>query len=250
MVDLKKDFRKLAAEAMAVFMLNFFGGWSVMWAINGSMDMTGVAIQHGLILIMFIWICADISGGHVNPAVTIALWSIGKMSQDETIRYVIAQSVGSLLSGFALLTLRPESLWEKVGSINQLGHPSLGAEHSLLTGVTLEFLASASLMMCVMVSGIHKKHGAEIVSLSVGFSVAVWVYSIGPYTGGAQNPARVFGPAFFDGRIFERGWWIYIVGPIAGMVSVAKAYTYIFLEEEEAKDDVVSVALDKELGKL
>ena len=130
MNSLKQDFNKLVMEALGVFALCYVGGWSVMLSINGSLDLTGVALAHGIVLAMFIYIGFDISGGHLNPAVTIALCLAGYQKKEESIRYITAQCIGSLIAGFVLLSCRPKSLDAKVGAIHQLGHPSLDPAYS------------------------------------------------------------------------------------------------------------------------
>lgn len=250
MSDLKKDFNKLIMEALGVFALCYVGGWSVEWAINGSLDLAGVALAHFLVLSMFIYIGFDISGSHFNPAVTIALCLAGYQKKEESIRYIIAQCIGSLVAGFVLLSCRPHALDAKVSKIHQLGHPSLDPTYSQLNGFFCEFIATGCLVLCVFCAGVHKKASAEITSTCVGMALGLMILAIGNYTGGALNPCRVLGPAFFSGRFLERGFWIYYVGTILGGACTGLAYKYIFIETEQEKDEVVSVALKSELNKI
>lgn len=220
-----------------------------MWSITGGLDLAGVALAHGIVLAMFIYIGFDISGGHLNPAVTIALCLAGYQKKEESIRYIIAQCVGSLIAGFVLLSVRPQSL-DAIAKIHQLGHPSLDPSYSQINGFFCEFIATGCLVLCVFCAGVHKRASAEATSAAVGLSLALMICAIGNYTGGALNPARVLGPAFFSGRFLERGFWIYYAGTILGGACTGLAYKYIFIESEEEKDEVVSVALQTELTKL
>ena len=234
-------------EATGVFALCYVGGWAVEWAINGSLDLAGVSLAHFVVLAMFIYIGFDISGGHLNPAVTIALWATGYQKKEDSIRYIIAQIVGSLIAGFTLLSTRPKALDARVAKIHQLGHPSLDPSYSEINGFFCEFFATSALVLCVFCVGVHKKASAETTATCVGMSLGMMVFAIGNYTGAALNPCRVLGPAFFSGRIVERGFWIYYLGPILGGVCTGMAYKYIFIESEEEKEELATVTLKTEL---
>ena len=252
MRELRKDFNKLIMEALGVFALCYVGGWSVMWNIDDGrqVDLAGVALAHFVVLSMFIYIGFDISGSHINPAVTIALCAAGYQKKEESVRYIIAQCIGSMTAGFVLLSCRPQSLDKTVASIHQLGHPSLSPEYSQINGFFCEFIATGCLVLCVFCAGVHKKASAEITSTCVGMSLGLMILAIGNYTGGALNPCRVLGPAFFSGRLLERGFWIYYAGTIGGGLCTGLAYKYIFIESDQEKDEVVSVALKSELQRL
>ena len=246
----QKNFSKLIIEALGVFALCYVGGWSVEWAIHGSLDITGVALAHFIVLAMFIYIAFDISGGHLNPAVTTALYITGYHSKEDTIRYIIAQCIGSMVAGFTLLSCRPAAFQDTVIKMGQLGHPSLPADLSQITGFFCEFIATGCLVLTVFSTGLHKKANPEIVSTCVGMSLGLMIFAIGNYTGGALNPCRVLGPAFFSGRLLERGFWIYYAGTIGGGAFVGWTYKYLFIQTEEEKQEVISVAMPSELNKL
>ena len=247
MRDLRKDFNKLIMEALGVFALCYVGGWAVMWNIADSskLDLAGVALAHFVVLSMFIYIGFEISGSHINPAVTIALYAAGYQKKEESIRYIIAQCIGSLSAGFVLLSTRPQAL-----AHSQLGHPSLNPAYSQINGFFCEFIATGCLVLCVFCAGVHKKASAEVTSTCVGMSLGLMILAIGNYTGGALNPCRVLGPAFFSGRLLERGFWIYYAGTVGGGLCTGLAYKYIFIESDQEKDEVVSVALKSELQNI
>ena len=133
---------------------------------------------------------------------------------------------------------------------HQLGHPSLDPSYSEINGFFCEFIATGCLVLCVFCAGVHKKASAEVVSSCVGISLGLMILAIGNYTGGALNPCRVLGPAFFSGRVFERGSWIYYFGTILGGAFTGLSYQYIFIETEQEKEEVVSVSLKQELAKI
>lgn len=250
MSSTKQEFNKLIMEALGTFALCYVGGWAVEWNIHGSLDLPGVALAHFVVLSMFIYIGFDISGSNFNPAVSIALMLTGYQKSNDTIRYIIAQCVGSILAGFALLTARPHSLDAKVASIHQLGHPSLDPTYSQLNGFFCEFFATGCLVLCVFCAGIHKKASAEAVSTCVGMSLGLMILAIGNYTGAALNPCRVLGPSILSGRFMERGFWIYYIGTIAGGACAGIAYKYVFIEDDLEKEEGISTAIKAELNKI
>ncbi len=250
MTTARKEFNKLVMEALGVFALCYIGGWSVEWALHNKLDLSGVALAHCVVLAMFIFIGFDISGSHFNPAVTIALCLTGYQKKEDSIRYIIAQCIGSLVAGFVLLSCKPQELVNDHALDHQLGHPSLDPSYSEINGFFCEFIATGCLVLSLFCAGIHKKASPEVVSSCVGISLGLMILAIGNYTGGALNPCRVLGPAFFSGRIIERGSWIYYLGPILGGSATGLAYQYIFIESDQQKEEVVSVSLQQELAKI
>ena len=246
----RKEFNKLLMEALGVFALCYVGGWSVEWAAHNKLDHSGVALAHCVVLAMFVFIGFDISGSQFNPAVSIALYITGYQKKEDTVRYIIAQVCGSMVAGFVLLSTKPQELSNDHNLDHLLGHPTLDPTYSELNGFFCEFIATGCLVLSVFCAGIHKKASAEIVSTCVGVSLGLMILAIGNYTGGALNPCRVLGPAFFSGRVFEKGAWIYYLGPILGGSFTAMAYQYIFIETDQQKDEVVSVSLKEELAKI
>ena len=222
-----KENKKLIFEGLGVFALCYVGGWSVEWSMDGQASVTAVALAHGFVLGLFVYLGASISGGHLNPAVTIALCITGYHKLEDGIKYVLAQMGGSIVAGVFLFILRPNFMLES--QIDLLGHPSLPADVDTVIGFICEAIATGMLMLCVFSAGIHKKAPDAVVGSMVGASLAVGVLSIGNTTGAALNPARVFGPAILSGRVGERGHLIYYFGPVAGASVVALAYKHFFI---------------------
>lgn len=230
---LAKENQALVMEALGVFALCFVGGWSVEWSIEGKANVTAVALAHGFVLGLFVYLAASISGGHLNPAVSISLCFTGYMKFEDCIRYILAQVSGSAIAGFVLFLMRPE-FFAKTRDARQLGHPSLPDDVDTSIGAVCEALATGMLVLCVMSAGVHKKAPATVTATLVGSSLLLGVLSIGNATGAALNPARVIGPAFFSGRIVERGSLIYYFGPIIGGCLTALIYKYFFMEYESS----------------
>lgn len=226
---LSKDNQALIMEAIGVFALCYVGGWSVQWAIEGAANVTAVALAHGFVLGLFIYLGASISGGHYNPAVTFSLFLTGYVTVETCIKYIISQIVGSFVAGFVLFLMRP-TIFAKTRDARQLGHPSLPDDVDTSVGFCCEAIAGGMLVLCVMSAGVHKKAPEATTATMVGASLLLGVLSIGNTTGAALNPCRVLGPAFFSGRVFERGALVYYFGPIVGGAVAALQYKFFFME--------------------
>lgn len=230
---LSKDNQALIMEALGVFALCYVGGWSVQWAIEGACNVTSVALAHGFVLGLFVYLGASISGGHYNPAVTFSLFLTGYVTVETCIKYIISQIVGSFVAGFVLFLMRP-ALFAKTRDARQLGHPSLPDDVDTSIGFCCEAIAGGTLVLCVMSAGVHKKAPEATTATMVGCSLLIGVLSIGNTTGAALNPCRVLGPAFFSGRMIERGSLIYYFGPVVGGAVVAMLYKFFFMDYKES----------------
>ena len=226
-----KQYQALVMEALGVCALCFVGGWVVQWSIEGKANLTAIALAHGFVLGLFVYLGASISGGHFNPAVSISLLFTGYMRLEDCIKYIIAQVAGSFAAGFLLFLMRPE-VFEKSRAGYQLGHPSLPDDVDSSIGFTCEAIATGTLVLCVMSAGIHRKASEQTIATMVGSSLFIGVLSIGNITGAALNPCRVIGPAFFSGRFIERGSLVYYFGPVIGGVVTAWLYQKFFIDED------------------
>lgn len=204
--------RRLLAEAVGTALLIVFGCGSVM--VNqlheGVLGLTGVAITWAMMITVLIYTFGNISGTQINPAVTLALWSVGKMPTKEVAPHIIAQLIGATL-GSALL------LWS-------LGHVgTLGATTTALTidrAFVLEFLQSFLLMAVIMGAGVDERTPRGFAALGIGLAVGACVLVGGSLTGASMNPARSFGPALVGGTWDNH--WLYWLAPVTGMISAAQ----------------------------
>lgn len=225
---LSKEVQQLVMEALGTFALCYVGGWSVEWSFSGQASVTAVALAHGFVLGLFVYLGASISGGHYNPAVSISLYITGYQKLEDTIRYILAQCGGSILAGIVLYCLRPN--WLIAMKTAQLGHPSLPDNVDTTVGFICEAIAAGTLVLCVFSAGVHKKAPDAVTATMVGCSLLIGVLSIGNTTGAALNPARVLGPAILSGRVGERGHMIYYFGPIVGGMVASLLYKYFFIK--------------------
>jgi glycerol uptake facilitator protein/aquaporin Z len=158
------------------------------------------------------------SGGHMNPAVTTALWLVDAFPGRSVVPYVLAQLAGSAVgTGLARL------VWGPVVSLPSVAHGAIRPSPTWQPASV--FLAEAgSMMVLILVVGVFLAYTRYIHLLPyvIGLSIALVIALLGPLSGGSINPARQFGPAAFSGQTTDL--WIYLVVPVLGAVIGAAIY--------------------------
>lgn len=182
--------------------------------------LVAVAIAHGLALFVTVSIAANISGGHVNPAVTFGLAVGGRITILTGIFYWVAQLVGSIVGSYLLVFV--------TGGFAVPVH-SLAAGVGIFEGLVFEIIITFGLVYTVYATAVDPKKGSlgTIAPLAIGLVVAANILAAGPFSGGSMNPARSFGPAVASGDF--SGHWVYWVGPLIGGGLAGLVYTYSFL---------------------
>jgi aquaporin Z len=216
------------AEFVATFALIFIGAGSVVMAGPYGSGLVGIALAHGLVLAVMVSLTAHISGGSVNPAVTIALWVAGKMSSMRAVVYIIAEVAGGIVGALLLRALVQEELWKAAS----LGAPVLAPGIGTGKGVLIEAVLTFFLVFAVFGTAVDKRGPFDkTAGFTIGLVIAFDILACGPLTGAAMNPARALGPEVALGGFAD--WWVYWVGPIAGAVVAAVLYWGVFLRDAE-----------------
>lgn len=193
---------------------------------SGAAGLVGVALAHAFSLFVAVAIGLNISGGHVNPAVTFGALVGGRITILHSIMYWVAQLLGavvaSLLLRFTTNDMRPYGF--------RLG-PGIGEGHALI----LEIVMTFGLVYTVYATAIDPKRGnlGVIAPLAIGLIVGANVLAGGPFDGAAMNPARAFGPALVGWR--WRHQWIYWVGPFIGAALAGLIYGFLVIPMEEPR---------------
>ena len=198
--------KKFCAEFLGTFALVFAGTGAIV--INevsgGAITHVGVALTFGLIVLAMIYTFGDISGAHLNPAVTLGFWAARRMPGREVPPYVASQALGAILASALLRVLFP-------------GHNLLGA--TLPAGsegqsFILETVLTFFLMLTILNVSTGAKEKGITAGIAVGSVIALEAMFAGPVCGASMNPARSFAPALVSGHLEHL--WIYLVAPPLG----------------------------------
>lgn len=226
--------QKLVAEFIGTFILIFIGAGSIcadqaLRAGGGAgIGLLGIAVAHGLAISIAVSAIGHISGGHINPAVTLAFWATKKMGAFETGGYMVAQLAGGIAAAFLLRTVVPEDTWRPVS----LGTPALARDFLVANGIILEAVMTFFLVFVVFATAVDERGAfGKIAGFAIGLTVTMDILVGGPFTGAAMNPARSFGPA-----LAARAWanhGLYWVGPLLGGILAGALYNSVFLRKSE-----------------
>jgi aquaporin Z len=217
----------LLAELIGTFALIFIGAGAGALGIGG---LVGVALAHGLVVLGFAYAYGHISGTHINPAVTIAVWTAGKIETTRAVAYIVVQLIGGTLGAFALsYVLGGTATGLGATTLNHALHvgDSVVINVTPAMGVVLEAILTFFLANAVLNAGISGKAtipGGLAIGLTLTFSILMG----GPLTGASLNPARTLGPAIATGNFADI--WVYFVGPIAGALVAGLLYKGVFEE--------------------
>ena len=198
--------KKLAAEFIGTFALVFAGTGAIV--INdvsgGSITHVGIALTFGLVVLAMIYTIGDISGAHLNPAVTSAFWLSGRFPGRQVMPYVLAQCLGAITASVILHFLFPT-------------HATLGA--TLPAGsdgqsFVLELILTLILMFVILNVSAGAKEKGVTAGIAIGAVIGLEAMFAGPICGASMNPARSLAPALVSGH-----WnhlWIYLTAPVIG----------------------------------
>jgi MIP family channel proteins len=205
------------AELVGTFALVFIGAGIA--AMKG--DALAVALGFGLTWAAFIYAYGDISGMHLNPAVTFGMALSGAISWVEAVVYWIAQFLGGILAT-ALLYFLVGGAKSGLGS-TVLAHGVTPVQGLIVEAVLTFFLVTAVLHLVL------SKSGGDFAGLVIGLTLTFGVLMGFPLTGGSLNPARSFGPAIFTGTVDQ--FWVYLIGPLVGAAVAAGLFKFLGASE-------------------
>lgn len=208
------------AEAIGTFALTFVGAAAICTNqySGGEIGLLGIALAHGTVLAVMVTATGHVSGGHINPAVTLAATLAGAIRAPMAGLYVISQLGGAVIAGFLLLRTFDVEIWQPVA----LGTPALGIGVGFAIGVFVEAMLTFLLVFTVLQVAVDQRAPKHVYGFAIG---AVLIFDIligGPLTGAAMNPARAFGPALASGIWHDQ--LVYWLGPAVGGVLGAVAH--------------------------
>ena len=197
---------KYLAELIGTYALVFFGTGAIIvnQETNGVITHAGIAIIFGLIVMAMIYTLGNISGAHLNPAVSIAFAIAKRFPLKQLLPYIGCQIFGAILASLTLHILFP---------LNQLLGETI-PKNSVTQSFILELILSFFLMLVIIRVATGSKEQGMFAGLTIGAVVALEAMFAGPICGASMNPARSIGPAIVSGHI--EYLWIYIFAPIIG----------------------------------
>jgi MIP family channel proteins len=201
--------RKLVAEAFGTFCLVFVGTGAVIVndAHAGVVTHVGVAFTFGLVVLAMIYTLGDLSGCHLNPAVTVGFFAARRFGLDRVPPYILAQCAGAFLASIALRAMFPSHL--------TLG-ATLPAGPALQSWV-LEFILTLMLMVVILSVSTGSKEKGILAGVAVGAVITLEAMFAGPVSGASMNPARSLAPAAVAGQLEHL--WVYLTAPVAGALA-------------------------------
>lgn len=198
--------KKYVAEAIGTFALVFAGTGAIVVndVSQGAISHAGIALTFGLVVMAMIYAIGDVSGAHINPAVTIAFWVAKRFDGREVVPYIVAQLLGAFAASGVLRVLFLE-------------HDTLGA--TLPAGqwwqsFVFEVLLTFILMFVILNVSTGAKEKGIMAGAAIGGVVAFEAMFAGPICGASMNPARSIAPALMSSNL--QHMWLYVVAPVLG----------------------------------
>jgi MIP family channel proteins len=195
----------------------------------GFTDFAVIGLVHVFVLAMLIYTLGGTSGAHFNPAVTVALGALRKISPIDGVIYVLVQ-----LSGGVAGALVCRALLLDEGRAGHYGASTVSEKFlqgKPFPALIAELIGTFVLMWAIMGAAVNPRGDRDWAGLVIGMTLGFAVMTLGPLSGGSFNPARSFGPAIVSGEWSD--FWIYIVGPVAGALLAAFGYKLLVLDPQD-----------------
>lgn len=201
--------KKLAAEFVGSFILVFAGTGAIVidGVSGGGVSHVGVALTFGLVVLAMIYAVGDVSGAHLNPAVTLGFFAARRFHGRWVAPYIASQCIGAILASSTLRLMFPD-------------HSTLGATvpaGTALQSFVLEAILTFVLMFVILSVSTGPKEKGVMAGIAVGSVIGLEALFAGPISGASMNPARSLAPALVSWRLVFL--WIYLIAPVVGAVA-------------------------------
>jgi aquaporin Z len=198
--------RRLVAEILGTFAVVFAGTGAIVSneVSGGAVTHVGVALTFGLIVLAMVYALGDVSGAHLNPAVTFGFFAARRFDGRWVAPYIVSQCLGALLASLTLRFLFPNSA--TLGATLPTGDAS--------QSFVLESLLTFLLMFVILSVSTGSKEKGVLAGVAVGAVIALEALFAGPISGASMNPARSLAPALVSMRL--DGLWVYLTAPVLG----------------------------------
>lgn len=216
--------KKYFAEMVGTMVLVLMGcGAAVSLGCTNSIiaSVVGTSMAFGLSVVAMAYAIGGISGCHINPAITLAVWLSGRMSGKDAAMYMVFQVIGAVIGSAILCLLTANTEFSGTGANTlQTGVSTMGG---LLAEVVFTFV----FVLVVLGATDSKKGAGNFAGLAIGLTLILVHLCCIRYTGTSVNPARSIGPALFQGGDALKQLWIFLLGPFAGGAFAAGVWKLI-----------------------
>ncbi|HXB41651.1 MAG TPA: aquaporin [Bacteroidia bacterium] len=209
--------KKYIAEFLGTFALVFCGTGAIIIneQTHGVIGHAGIAITFGLIVTAMIYTFGNISGSHLNPAVTLGFSVLKLFKAKDILPYLIAQIAGAFAASFLLKFLFPENM--NLGATLPAG--------SQIQSFILEFILTYFLMLTILFTSQGTEKTQQLAGLIIGGVILLEAMFAGPICGASMNPARSLAPAIVSGQLHSL--WLYLLAPVCGSLSATFSYKFL-----------------------
>jgi MIP family channel proteins len=227
-------YSKYIAEILGTLLVVFIGAGAI--CAEHSVKMTdgqGVVpvwaiTVFGFVIVAVVYATSYISGSHINPAVTISYWATGRIHAGTAAYYIMSQMTGAVMAACFLKILFPDAV-----NTVYLGTCTLGEGVGLWKAVLIEFIVTFLFVFTIYATAVDKRTSKILAGVAIGLVYLFGVSVSTTFSGGALNPARVFGPAVVSGHFdYHYVWWL---GPVSGAIAAGFLYGKVFKRKIEEK---------------
>ena len=226
-------YSKYIAEILGTLLVVFIGAGAI--CAEHSVKMTdgqGVPVWaitvFGFVIVAIVYATSYISGSHINPAVTISYWATGRMYAGTAAYYIMSQLTGAAMAAYSLSLLFPDAV-----STVYLGTCTLGEGVGPWKAASIECLVTFLFVFTIFATAVDKRASKLLAGVAIGLVYLFGVSISTTFSGGALNPARVFGPAVVSGHFdYHFVWWL---GPVSGGIAAGFLYGKVFTRKTEVK---------------
>lgn len=227
-----ENMKKYCAEFIGTFILVFMGcGSAVFLGCDPGGGHLAVALAFGLSIVATAYVIGNISGCHINPAVSLAMLLRKKLSPADFCGYVVAQIIGAIAaSGLLKGILSLSKVTDLTGGLGSNGIANVGAGGGLLVEIILTFI-----FIFVILGVTSDESKGSVAGIVIGLTLT-FVHIVGiPLTGTSVNPARSIGPALFAGGDALSSIWVFIIGPLVGAALAVLVFSLVQLKVQAVK---------------
>ena len=234
-----------AAEFLGTFFLVFFICMivSVDSGVLKVNDWAVIGLVHAFALMMLVAALGGTSGGHFNPAVTVTLTALRKISPPDAVIYILLQLAGGVAGALVVRAILKDE-----GNAAHYGAPAVNPATTDFGGFMSELLGTFALLFAIMAAAVNPRAPRAVAPWVIGAALGLALMVFGPVTGGSFNPARAFGPDLVSGHFdgFGTFLFVYCLAPILGGMLAGTTYTAIVLRPQALAAGVDDVAVGPE----